>query len=95
VRRLCALQEAAGEQDTIAFCWSHLRREFFTSSAAMRRSPPSIAQIYAVEKDLRGASADARRASGKIASAHRDPKVFFEHQLARLSVLSASSVNFT
>ena len=53
---------------TVAFCWSHLRREFF--KIAERGDAPiateavaRIAQIYAVEKDVRGASADARRAA--------------------------------
>jgi transposase len=49
---------------TIAFCWSHLRREFF--KIAERGDAPiateavsRIAQIYAIDKEVRGASDDA------------------------------------
>jgi transposase len=77
---------------TIAFCWSHLRREFF--KIAERGDAPiateavaRIAQIYAIEKDVRGASADARRAARQARSRPLIGalKMFFEHQLARLS----------
>jgi len=77
---------------TIAFCWSHLRREFF--KIADRGDAPiateavaRIAQIYAIEKDVRGASADARRAARQARSRPLIGalKMFFEHQLARLS----------
>ena len=51
---------------TVAFCWSHLRREFF--KIAERGDAPiateavaRIAQIYVIEKDVRGTSADQRR----------------------------------
>jgi hypothetical protein len=57
----------------LAFCWSHLRREFF--KIAERGDAPiateavaRIAQIYAIEKDLRGDSADARRAARQARS---------------------------
>jgi transposase len=77
---------------TVAFCWSHLRREFF--KIAERGDAPiaseavaRIAQIYAIEKELRGASADARRAARQARSRHllAALKIFFEHQLARLA----------
>lgn len=77
---------------TVAFCWSHLRREFF--KIAERGDAPiateavaRIAQIYAVEKDVRGTSADARRAARQARSRRLTDalKTFFEHQLARLS----------
>ena len=77
---------------TIAFCWSHLRREFF--KIAERGDAPiateavaRIAQIYAVDKDVRGASADARRAARQARSRPlvEALKTFFEHQLGRLS----------
>lgn len=50
-----------------AFCWAHVRRRFF-EQAASGTSPVAtdvlarIAQLYAVEADTRGQSADARRA---------------------------------
>ena len=51
----------------LAFCWAHVRRRFF-EQAASRTSPVAtdvlarIAQLYAVEADIRGQSAEARRA---------------------------------
>lgn len=77
---------------TVAFCWSHLRREFFkitergdapTASEAVAR----IAQIYAVEKDVRGAGTDARRAARQARSRPLTDalRTFFEQQLGRLS----------
>jgi transposase len=77
---------------TVAFCWSHLRREFF--KIAERGDAPiaseavaRITQIYAIEKEVRGASADARRAARQARSRHllAALKIFFEHQLARLA----------
>ena len=77
---------------TVAFCWSHLRREFF--KIAERGDAPiaieavaRIAQIYAIEKYVRGTNAEARRA---VRQARSRPitdtlKTFFEQQLARLS----------
>ena len=52
---------------TLAFCWAHLRRRFFDvaeggpapiASEALAR----IAALYAIEKTIRGLSADGRRA---------------------------------
>jgi transposase len=52
---------------TLAFCWAHLRRRFFDvvqsgpapiASEALER----IAALYAIEKTIRGRSADQRRA---------------------------------
>ena len=72
--------------------WSHLRREFL--KIAERGDAPiateavaRIAQIYVVEKDVRGARADERRA---VRQARSRPlvdalKMFFEHQLTRLA----------
>jgi transposase len=77
---------------TVAFCWSHLRREFF--KIAERGDAPiateavaRIAQIYAIEKDVRGASAEARRAARQARTCPliEALKIFFEHQLSRLS----------
>jgi transposase len=77
---------------TVAFCWSHLRREFF--KIAERGDAPiateavaRIAQIYAIEKDVRGTSADERRAARQVRSRPLIDalKIFFEHQLTRLA----------
>ena len=77
VRRLCCLQEDCrdardGEAITLAFCWAHLRAQFFDiaeggdapiASEALER----IAALYAIEKTIRGKSADdaPRRAPGR------------------------------
>ena len=69
-----------------------MRREFF--KIAERGDAPiateavaRIAQIYAVEKDVRGASADARRAARQARSLPLVDalKLFLERQLTRLS----------
>ena len=60
-------EKAPGEAITLAFCWAHLRRRFFDiakgddapiASAALE----CIAALYAVEKTIRGRSAEERRA---------------------------------
>jgi hypothetical protein len=83
---------APGEAITLAFCWSHLRRHFFDiakggnapiASEALER----IAALYAIEKTIRGRSADARRA---VRQEWSKPlvlalKAWLEQQLARVS----------
>ncbi len=85
-------KKAPGEAITLAFCWAHLRRQFFDiakggdapiASEALER----IAAIYAIEKTIRGASADERRA---VRQERSKPlvvalKAWLEHQLARVS----------
>ena len=51
----------------LAFCWSHVRRRFYELAAAGPAPIASevlerIAGLYAIEKDIRGLSADERRA---------------------------------
>jgi len=84
--------KAPGEAITLAFCWAHLRRHFFDlakggdapiASEALER----IAAIYAIEKTIRGLSADERRA---IRQERSRPlvvvlKAWLEHQLTRVS----------
>jgi transposase len=83
---------APGEAITLAFCWAHLRRQFFDiakdgnapiASEALER----IAALYAIEKTIRGQSAEARRAvrqdrSRPLVIALR---AWLEHQLGRVS----------
>ncbi len=83
---------APDEAITLAFCWAHLRRRFFDiaeggpapiASEALER----IAALYAIEKTIRGRSADERRAVRRDRS---KPlvlalKAWFEQQLARVS----------
>jgi transposase len=51
----------------LAFCWSHVRRRFYELAAAgpapiATEALERIAELYAVEKDIRGRNADERRA---------------------------------
>jgi transposase len=79
---------------TLAFCWSHLRRQFvkIEREAAPAPAPVArealvrIAQLYAIEKALRGRS-DAERRAGR--QAHAQPlaaalKQWFEAKLGHL-----------
>jgi transposase len=80
-----------GEAITLAFCWTHLRRRFYDiakggnapiASEALDR----IAALYAIEKTIRGMSADDRRRARQEKSKPlvASLKSWFEHQLARL-----------
>jgi transposase len=84
--------KASSEAITLAFCWAHLRRHFFDianggdapiASEALER----IAALYAIEKTIRGLSADERRA---VRQERSRPlvvalKAWLEHQLTRVS----------
>ena len=76
---------------TLAFCWSHLRRRFFDHAKGeapiAREALERIAEFYAIEKTIRGLSADERRRVRQVKS---KPLVmafrpWLEHQLARVS----------
>jgi transposase len=81
-----------GEAITLAFCWAHLRRHFFDiakggdapiASEALER----IAALYAIEKTIRGSSAEERRAvrQDRSKSLVVALKAWLEHQLTRVS----------
>jgi transposase len=84
-----------GEAITLAFCWAHLRRKFFDiakggcapiASEALER----IAALYAIEKTIRGRSADERRT---VRQEKSKPlvlalKTWLDDQLARVSAKS-------
>ena len=76
---------------TLAFCWSHLRRRFFDHAKGeapiAREALEKIAALYAIERTIRGASADERR---RVRQEKSKPLVmafrpWLEHQLARVS----------
>jgi transposase len=85
-------ETARDEAITLAFCWAHLRRHFYDiakggdapiASEALER----IAALYALEKTIRGTSAEERRArrqerSRPLVVAFR---TWLEHQLGRVS----------
>ena len=59
-----ALAERGGVQ--LAFCWAHVRRRFYELAAAgpapiASEALERIAELYAVETEIRGRSADERR----------------------------------
>jgi transposase len=79
-------------QVTLAFCWSHWRREFYD----ITRSGPApiatealerIAKLYAIEQRIRGASAEERRAVRQAESKPivEDLKVWLEKKLVAVS----------
>ena len=76
---------------TLAFCWSHVRREFF--DLAKGKTAPiatetlqRIAALYAIETDLRGKPPDLRRAGRQERSRPlvEDLFAWLSAQLARL-----------
>jgi transposase len=81
-----------GEAITLAFCWAHLRRKFFDiakggSAPIASEALERIAALYAIEKTIRGRSADERRA---VRQEKSKPlvlalKTWLEEQLARVS----------
>ena len=82
---------ASGDGITLAFCWAHVRREFFDltksgtapiAEEALRR----IAALYAVEAEVRGKPPDVRRNARQTRSRVLAANLFtwLEAQLARL-----------
>src|SRR3954468_21389424 len=77
---------------TLAFCWSHGRRQFFgihqaTQSPIAGEVLRRIAELYRIEDEIRGQPPDARRAVRQDRSRPRVDalKVYLEEQLARVS----------
>jgi transposase len=76
---------------TLAFCWAHVRREFFDLSKGgaapiATEALQRIAALYAVEAEVRGKPPDVRRAARQARSKPLVEDLFrwFEAQLARL-----------
>jgi transposase len=85
----------AGEAITLAFCWAHVRRKFFDiakggSAPIASEALERIAALYAIEKTIRGKSADERRAVRveKLTPIVLALKTWLEEQLARVSAKS-------
>jgi transposase len=84
-----------GEAITLAFCWAHLRRKFFDiakggSAPIASEALERIAAFYAIEKTIRGRSADERCA---VRQEKSKPlvlalKTWLDEQLARVSARS-------
>ena len=82
---------AANEGITLAFCWSHVRREFI--ELAKGKTAPiatetlqRIAALYAIEAEIRGKPPEIRQAVRQARSRPLVEALFawFEEQLARL-----------
>jgi transposase len=75
---------------TLAFCWSHVRREFYDLAKAggpiAIQTLSRIAVIYRIEAEIRGTSADHRRAvrHEKSRPLVEDMRIWFEAELAKL-----------
>jgi transposase len=94
-KRLTGKQDAVLEDAgpvTLAFCWSHGRRQFFEihqssqspiAGEVLRR----IAELYRIEDEIRGQPPDTRRAVRQDRSRPKVDalKVYLEEQLARVS----------
>jgi transposase len=83
---------ASGEAITLAFCWAHLRRRFFDlakggDAPIANEALERIAALYAIEKTVRGRSADERRAvrQNKSKPLVVALRAWFEYQLTLVS----------
>jgi transposase len=83
---------APGEAITLAFCWAHLRRRFFDlakggDAPIANEALERIAALYAIEKTIRGRSADERRAvrQNKSKPLVVALRAWFKHQLTLVS----------
>ena len=77
-------------QVQLAFCWSHVRRAFYEIAASRPAAAEAlvrIAQLYAIEQEIRGRTPDERRAvrQERSAPAVASLKRFLEASLARAS----------
>lgn len=82
---------AASEGITLAFCWAHVRREFFDlakgkAAPVAQEALHRIAALYAIEAEIRGKPAETRRAvrQAKSRPLVEDLFAWFTAQLARL-----------
>lgn len=89
-------------QVQLAYCWSHVRRGFYELAASRPVAAEAlvrIAQLYAVEKEIRGRSPDERRVARQEASVPiiADLRRFLEASLARTSKKSklAEAIRYT
>jgi transposase len=90
--RALADPKRAGGPATLAFCWAHWRRQFFD----LAKSPPApiatemlkrIAELYEIEAEIRGKSAEERRAARqqKTKPLVTALRIWLETTLARLA----------
>jgi transposase len=82
----------AGGPLTLAFCWAHLRRRFYDiakggNAPIAEEALARIGKLYEIEADIRGRSADERRAERQARSKPitDELKPWLEKQLTRVS----------
>ena len=68
------IKEGGQAVPTLAFCWSHLRRQFYDeakkgTSPIAAETLPRIAALYQIETRIRGESPQLRRAVRQVESA--------------------------
>jgi transposase len=85
-----ALAEAGQVQ--LAFCWSHVRRRFYEIASSglapiAAKALERIAELYAIETEIRGRDAEARRVArcGRSRPLIDSFKIWLEAQLAAVS----------
>jgi len=90
-----AYKSLDAERITLAFCWTHLRRKFYDIAKAgdapiASEALDRITALYAIEKDIRGLSADERRI---VRQERSKPLVFAFHEWLqqRLAKVSGKS----
>jgi transposase len=83
---------AAAGQVQLAFCWSHVRRQFYDlakggNAPIATEAMVRISQLYAVEAEIRGRPAEARRSARQAGSRPLIAalRTWLEQQLARVS----------
>jgi transposase len=86
---------------TLAFCWAHLRRQFYDlakdgAAPIAAEALERIAKLYAIEATIRGKDPDARRA---VRQAETKPRLealhaWFADQLRRVSAKSVIAAAF-
>jgi transposase len=82
----------AGARPTLAFCWAHWRRRFYEiaeggNAPIAEEALTRIGKLYEIDADIRGRSADERRAERQARSKPiiDDLKPWLEQQLRRVS----------
>jgi transposase len=86
-----SVSSSRADGPTLAFCWAHVRREFFDLSKGgtapiATEALQRIAALYAIEAEVRGKPPDLRRAARQARSKPLVEDLFrwFDTQLARL-----------
>jgi transposase len=89
--RSLADPKRAGGPVTVAYCWAHCRRQFFdiansTPAPIATEALKRIAELYEIEAEIRGNSADERRAvrRQKTKPLLEAPKTWLEKTLTQV-----------